>query len=78
MTDTNGDNIYEGYIPKGYNNVIFCRMSESASATNTSSYAWTNVWNQTIDLTIGSNNCYKITNAWNGSGNKATGSWSKK
>lgn len=78
LTDTNGDKIYEGFIPQGYNNVIFCRMNKSASSTNTSSYNWNNVWNQTIDLTIGSNNCYKITNAWNGSGNKATGTWSKK
>ena len=74
LTDTNNDKIYEGYIPKGYNNVIFCRMNKA----NTSKYDWSNVWNQTIDLTFGSNNCYKITNAWNGTDGKAQGSWSKK
>lgn len=80
LTDTNGDKIYEGYIPQGYNNVIFCRMNKSASSTSISSYEWGKVWNQTIDLTIGSNNCYKITNAWgnDSNGKKATGNWSKK
>ena len=73
MTDYNGDGIYEVIAPEGYNSVIFCRMNPSTSANN-----WDNKWNQTIDLSIGSNNCYEITNAWNGSGDKATGTWSTK
>lgn len=32
-------------IPEGYNKVIFCRMSSSATDNN-----WSNVWNQTEDL----------------------------
>ena len=48
---------YEVTSPSGtYTNVIFCRMN---GATTTDS--WTNVWNQTEDLTYdGSNNLYII------------------
>ena len=45
MTDSDKDGIYEVEAPAGYPNVIFCRMSPSATANN-----WNNKWNQTADL----------------------------
>ena len=58
-------------IPKGYSNIIFCRMNPSASANN-----WNNKWNQSSDLTIptNGNNLYTVSEgAWD----KGGGSWSK-
>ena len=74
MTADGSTGYYYCYIPKGYTNVIFCRMNSSASSTNTSSYIWEKVWNQTSDLTIsGGKNCYTVTEgAWS----KGKGSWS--
>ena len=74
MSDIDGDKIYSCWIPTKYTNVIFCRMNPNKDINS----GWDGKWNQTIDLTIGSNNCYKITNAWNGTDGKAQGSWSKK
>ena len=67
---------YYCYIPKGYSNVIFCRMNSSASSTNKNSYSWDYKWDQTSDLTISSGkNCYTISEgAWS----YGSGSWSKK
>ena len=71
MTDSNGDGVYEGVLPAGYTNVIFCRMNPD-SAEN----GWSNgkMWNQTKDLEFdGTNNHYKIASgAWD----KGEGSWS--
>ena len=62
---------YMAKIPKGYSNIIFCRMNPSASANN-----WNNKWNQSSDLTIptNGNNLYTVSEgAWD----KGGGSWSK-
>ena len=66
-------NLYSCEKPAGYKNVIFVRMSSASAALD-----WANKWNQTIDLTLGSNNLYKITNPWgsDANGKKATGTWS--
>ena len=56
MTDENGDGIYECDNP-GYKYVIFCRMTSNDKTT----LDWKNVWNQTGDITVGSNNVYTIT-----------------
>ena len=45
MSDTDSDGIYEGVLPAGYTNVIFCRMNPSTTANN-----WDNKWNQSGDL----------------------------
>ena len=72
MSDTDADGYYEVTIPEGaYANVIFCRMSSSATANN-----WDNKWNQTADLVIptsGSNNCYTVKE---GTWDKGGGTWS--
>lgn len=52
-----------------YTNVIFCRMAKDKNEL-----VWGNTWNQTVDLTIGNNNCYTITG--DKSGDKYSGSWS--
>ena len=67
MTDADGDGYYEAVIPEGYTNIIFCRMSSSATANN-----WNNKWNQTGDLTIPTDgkNCYTVPSGeWDNSGN---------
>ena len=71
MTDNDGDGYYEGVMPNGYSNMIYCRMNSGSSSTG-----WSNVWNQTSDLTlpINGNNCYTVAEgAWS----KGSGSWSK-
>ena len=72
MTAVSGQtNMYECTIPSGYTSVIFCRMNGGASTNN-----WDNKWNQTVDLKLSDGHMFTITNPWNGSGDKATGSWS--
>ena len=57
MNDADGDGVYEVTAPSGtWANVIFCRMSGSASAND-----WGNKWNQTADLAFdGTNNLFTI------------------
>ena len=64
--------LYECQIPEGYDNIIFCRMKPN------SSNSWTNMWNQTVDLTLSANNHFTMTDPWgnDANGKKATGSWS--
>ena len=74
MADSNGDGIYEVDVPtsKSYPSVIFCRMNSG----NTSTLDWSNVWNQTSDLTVptNGNNSYSVADgAWS----KGSGSWGK-
>ena len=40
MTDSDSDGVYEGTVPAGYENIIFCRMNPNAAANN-----WNNKWN---------------------------------
>ena len=54
-----------------YPNVIFCRMAADKNAL-----AWDSKWNQTVNLTIGDNNCCTITGEQED--NKYKGSWSDK
>lgn len=73
MKDENGDGIYAANKPadgKTYPNMIFCRMSGSATANN-----WNNKWNQTADLTCPTdgNNCYTVKS---GTWDKGGGTWS--
>ena len=70
MTDADGDGHYEATIPAGYSNIIFCRMSPTATANN-----WNNKWNQTSDLTVptNGNNCYTVKE---GTWDKGGGAWS--
>ncbi len=75
MTDSDGDGIYELYIPEGYDygcNVIFCRMNPSTTANN-----WNNKWNQTSDLKAPTdgNNLYTVKD---GTWDKGGGTWSVK
>ena len=62
LTDTNSDDIYEGYVPAGYDNIIFARMNKSVSSTSISSYDFDNAWRQTGDLKISTltNNTYTV------------------
>jgi len=74
MKDSDSDGIYEVNIPEGYNfgdSVIFCRMKGT-----TTSNGWSNMWNQTADLTIPTDgkNLYTVT-SWDGSDNS---NWSIK
>lgn len=71
MTKVAGEtDLYEVTVPSGnWTNVIFCRMSPSASANN-----WNNRWNQTADLTWdGSKNHYTVKA---GTWDKGGGTWS--
>ena len=70
MTDSDGDGVYEGTVPAGNDNIIFCRMNPAASANN-----WTNKWNQTADLKVPTDgsNCYTVkAGTWDNGG----GEWS--
>lgn len=55
---------YEVTVPNGFVNIIFCRMSPTATANN-----WNNKWNQTGDLNVsdGIGKTYNIT-GWDNSG----------
>ncbi len=57
MADTDNDGYYEGAVPAGISNIIFCRMNPGITAND-----WGNVWNQTSDLTVpaDSTNCYTV------------------
>ena len=53
---------YKCDVPSGLTKVIFCRMNGSTSTNN-----WDNKWNQTGDLTLGTNNLFTVNNsAWDG------------
>jgi nitrogen fixation protein FixH len=69
MNDDDGDGYYSVAIPEGdWSNIIFCRMSSTATANN-----WNNKWNQTSDLTIPDNaNCYVVKD---GTWEKGGGEW---
>ena len=73
MTDSDGDGIYECKVPSGgYTNVIFVGFKPNTSGNN-----WNNKKQQTVDLTLGSDNYFILENPWNGSYEwKGTGSWS--
>ena len=57
MTDSDDDGVYEGTVPAGHTNIIFCRMNPGATAND-----WGNKWNQTADLTVPTDgtNCYAV------------------
>ena len=61
--------VYSADLGASYPNVIFCRMSSTSTTCD-----WSNVWNQTADLTVPSGcNLFTINaGEWTG----ATGSWS--
>ena len=70
MADSDNDGVYEGIIPAGYTNVIFCRMNPGNTTNN-----WENKWNQTSDLSVptNGNNCYTVKDGtWDNGG----GTWS--
>lgn len=72
MTAVSGqENMYTCPIPSGRTSVIFCRMNGGTTVNS-----WDNKWNQTVDLSLSDGHMFTITNPWNGSGDKATGSWS--
>ena len=64
MSDSDGDGVYEGVLPTGYTDIIFCRMDPSKP----NGWSDNKTWNQTNDLSFdGRNNHYTI----------AVGAWSK-
>lgn len=69
MTDSDGNGVYEGILPAGYSNIIFCRMDPGEEHNG-----WSTTWNQTSDLKYdGKNNHYTVAQgAWN----KGEGKWS--
>lgn len=69
MTDSDGNGVYEGILPAGYSNIIFCRMDPGEEHNG-----WSTTWNQTSDLKYdGKNNHYTVAQgAWN----KGAGKWS--
>ncbi len=74
MTLVEGEtNVYELVVPEGgYTNVIFVRMSNSATTPN-----WDEKWNQTVDLTIPADeNTYFTVTGWGNSADSSEGSWS--
>lgn len=80
MIDEDGDGTYEGTVPAGYNNIIFCRMNPAFTENkwNTGNETDDNkpVWNQTADLTLYAGGTFTITDPWGtGDGKGANGSW---
>ena len=68
MTEVSGqENMYTCAIPSGFDNVVFCRMTPSASANN-----WDNKWNQSIDCDLKAGNHFVMSDPWE---EKASGSW---
>ena len=66
-------NLYEGWIPSGCTSIIIARCNPGADMPTGNT--WTNVWNQTQNITLdGSKNYYTI-NSKDGS-NKYYGAWS--
>ncbi len=68
MTDTDGDGIYSAIISdENWPNVIFCRMNPSTSSNNFNNGTR---WNQTVDLTMPSNNndMFKLSSGWSDNG----------
>ena len=63
LTDEDGDGIYSTAIPQDMTNIIFCRMNPAYRE-----FAWSSVWAQTADLTVGiaPNNYFYITGANSG------------
>ena len=61
---------YEVTVPNGFANIIFCRMSPTATANN-----WNNKWNKTADLKVPTDgtNCYTVKE---GTWDKGGGTWS--
>ena len=59
MSASSTTGTYECYVPGGYDNIIFCRMGKLNSTTT---YDWSNRWNQTKDLKIStlSNSSYNM------------------
>ena len=80
MVDSDSDGIYEGVVPAGYSNIIFCRMNPAFTENkwNTGSETDDNkpVWNQTVDLTLYAGGTFTITDPWGtGDGKGANGTW---
>ena len=71
MTAVDGaSNTYKATIDDKYPKVIFCRMNGTSTENN-----WDNKWDQTIDLTLPTNeNCYTVNQT--ATDNKYSGSWS--
>ncbi len=80
MAASTESGVYEGVVPAGYTNMIFCRMNPNVTENRWNTDADTDetkaVWNQTVDLTVTPNGTFTIENPWNStSEGKATGSW---
>ncbi len=66
--------IYSAVVPKGTTHMIFLRKDPNHSLTS-----W-DCWNRTGNETIGSNNCFRVTD-WNGhkdNGSYSKGTWSNR
>ncbi|MBQ5389163.1 MAG: InlB B-repeat-containing protein, partial [Paludibacteraceae bacterium] len=69
MHKTGYPNIYEGWVPTTCAKIIFVRLKSST-------IDWSNIHNQTVDITLDADkNLYTINN-WNQSDNKSGGAWS--
>ena len=71
MVDSDGDDVFEGTVPAGYPNLIFCRMNGTTTENN-----WDNKYNQTDNLTVptNGNNLYTVQE---GTWDKGGGTWSE-
>ena len=69
FTDDDADGIYSVEVPADATGMKILRKDPASS-----SQGW-NCWNQTNDLTIGTNNCYTIT-AWGNNTDVCSGQWS--
>ena len=65
-------NVWKAEISDSSDKVIFCRFNNAASNPDWNA----DMWNQTEDLTPGSNNLFTITGWGEGEGAKSVGSWS--
>ena len=74
MTLVEGEtDVYETTIPENYTYVVFMRLNDGATEV-----AWTNIWNQTVDLQrLEGMDMFTITTWGEGLGAKSDGEWSK-
>ncbi|MBO7196321.1 MAG: starch-binding protein [Clostridia bacterium] len=80
MTDADSDGVYEGVVPSGYSNIIFCRMNPEFTENRwNTAEEWEidnrPVWNQTVDLILRAGGTFTITDPWAGNNKGASGSW---
>ncbi|MBQ7522435.1 MAG: hypothetical protein IJU14_06110, partial [Clostridia bacterium] len=70
---TGSGSSYQATLPSGYTNFIITRMNKTVSTNS-----WSNVWNQTDDLTYSTSRNFVIATGWRDGTNRFNVTQSKK